>query len=106
MFIPIQKILPKSITRLGLTKETRAALVCEIYRKFAAQLVHPDALKHTSPKFLKGKTLTIGVENSAWAQQITNCAFDLLKTINKNLGKEKITKIRTQNVSRIADDTI
>lgn len=103
MFIPIQKILPKSITRLGLTRETRAALVCEIYRKFAAQLVHPDALKHTSPKFLKGKILTIGVENSAWAQQITNCAGTLLEIINKNLGKEKITKIRTQNIPCVTE---
>lgn len=92
--------------RLGLTQETHAALVCEIYRKFAAQLVHPDALKHTSPKFLKGKTLTIGVENSAWAQQIANCADELLKKINKNLGREKITKIRTQNIPYIANDII
>ena len=101
MFIPIQKILPKSITRLGLTRETKAALVCEIYRKLAPQLVHPEALKHTSPKFLKGNVLTIGVENSAWAQQIATQKIVLLKTLNKALGKNPITNIKTRMMDKI-----
>lgn len=95
MFTPLQKILPKTIAELKFTRQARAALVCERYRKLASQIIHPEALNYTSPKFLKGKILTISVENSAWIQLITTKKELLLKKLNENLGKDKITDIKT-----------
>lgn len=95
MFVSLQKILPKAIAKLKFTRQARAALVCEKYRKLAPQIIHPEALNHTSPKFLKGKTLTVGVENSAWTGQIAANKEKLLKELNKALGKKEITNIKT-----------
>lgn len=86
MFTPLQKILPKAIQRIGLKREIEAALICEKYRKLAPQHIHPEALKHTFPKFYKGKTLTIGVEDSSWAHHIATRKEILLKAINESLG--------------------
>lgn len=95
MFTPLQKILPKAIAELKFTRQARAALVCEKYRKLAPQIVHPEALNHTFPKFLKGKILTVSVENSAWASQIAANKEKLLKELNKSFRKKEITNIKT-----------
>ncbi|MBI4994521.1 DUF721 domain-containing protein [Candidatus Peregrinibacteria bacterium] len=95
MFTPIQKILPKAITGLKFTRQARAALVCEKYRKLAPQIVHPEALRHTYPKFFKGTILVVAVENSAWAGQIAANKEKLLNELNKTLGKKEIKNIKT-----------
>lgn len=105
MFTPIQKILPKSIVKLGFTRETQAALVCERYRKLAPSIIHPEILIYTYPKFFRGSTLTIGVENSAWAAQVINNKETLIKVINKSIGKPVINILKTQiSVKRVDED--
>lgn len=102
LFTPLQKILPRAIAELKFTRQARAALVCERYRKLAPQIIHPEALNYTSPKFLKEKTLTINVENSAWAQLVVTRKKPLLKRLNENLGKDKITNIKTTVLGKTA----
>lgn len=102
MFIPIQKILPKAIKKLGLTQETEAALICEKYRKLAPRLIHTNALQHTFPKFYRGKTLTIGVTNSAWAATVVAQKEKLIELINGELGKKMVTDLKTRIVESIA----
>lgn len=94
IFTPIQKILPKAIAAVGMTRETRAALICEKYRKLAPRFVHPEALNYTFPKFYKDKTLTVGVENSAWASQVMTKQAELVREINKSLGQKLVNKIQ------------
>lgn len=101
MFIPIQKILPKSIRRLGLTRQTEAALICEKYRKLAPRLIHTNALQHTFPKFYRGRALTIGVENSAWAAQVVTHKKELIKIVNEELGKQILCDVKTSVVEEI-----
>lgn len=94
MFTPIQKILPKAIKSLGLTRETQAALICEKYRKLAPRLIHTNALQHTFPKFYREKILTIGVANSAWAQAVHDKKEELIHSINGSLGKKYVAAIK------------
>lgn len=77
-------------------REVEAALICEKYRKLAPRLVHTNALQHTFPKFYRGKILTIGVANSAWAHAVHNKKEELIHSINESLGKKYVTAIKTR----------
>lgn len=105
MFTPLSKLLPRAAARLGIKREIEAALICEKYRKLAPRLVHTNALKHTFPKFYRSKTLTIAVENPAWAQQVINCKSALLQAINESLGKTAVSSIKTRLVEKIPPQT-
>ena len=95
MFTPLSKLLPKAMQSLGVAREVTAALVCEKYRKLAPEIVHPDVLAFTTPKHFREKTLTIGVQNSAWAGQVIGKKQELLDALNKSLGKTYVTAVRT-----------
>lgn len=95
MFTSIQKIIPKAAAKLGVKREVEAALICEKYRKLAPRLIHTNALQHTFPKYYRRKTLTIGVENPAWAEQVVKSKGDLITGINTSLGKNIVTNVKT-----------
>ncbi|MBI5413642.1 DUF721 domain-containing protein [Candidatus Peregrinibacteria bacterium] len=88
-----------------MTREARAALVCEKYKKLAPKFVHPEALNYTSPKFYKNKVLTIGVENSAWASQVMAKQIELISEINKSLGQKLVEKIQTRTGETLSSPT-
>ena len=98
MFIPIQKILPKTIAAFGIKREVDAAIICEKYRKFAPRFVHTNALANTLPKSYRGKTLTVGVANGAWAEQVVSQKKALIEAINQSLGKKLLEDIKTKVV--------
>lgn len=102
LFTPFQKILPKALANIGLSREAKAALICERYRKLAPRVVHEQALLHTMPKFFRGATLTVGVTNPAWAGRIATCKKDLLAALNESLGKKTVEDIKTKVVENIA----
>lgn len=99
-FIPIQKILPKAINSIGIKREVEAAVICEKYRKLAPRCIHANALEHTSPKYYKGRTLVVAVENSAWAYQVSENKAAILSAINDSLGREAVKIVKTQVVPR------
>lgn len=95
MFTQLSNIIPRAAARLGIKREVEAALICEKYRKLAPRLIHANALKHTFPKFYRDKTLTVAVENSAWAHQVVLHKESLLKAMNESLGKTAVGSIKT-----------
>ncbi|MBI2638508.1 DUF721 domain-containing protein [Candidatus Peregrinibacteria bacterium] len=101
MFTPLQKIISGAAARLGIKREIEAALICEKYRKLAPRLVHANALQHTFPKFYRNKTLTVGVENSAWAHQVAINKKTILQAMNESLGKTAVNAIKTVVVESI-----
>lgn len=101
MFTQLSKIIPRAAAQLGIKHEIEAALICEKYRKLAPRLVHTNALKHTFPKFYRNKTLTVAVENSAWAHQVALHKEPLLKAMNESLGKTAVSSIKTVVVENI-----
>lgn len=82
MFTRLQNIIPSAAIKLGVRREIEAAIVCEKYRACAAEIIHPKALNHTAPKFYKNHTLTIAVENPAWAQVVLSHKQKLVAHIN------------------------
>lgn len=104
MFTPIQKILPKAISRLKMTRQTHAAFICEKYRKLAPQFVHREALKFTSPHFFRDRILIINVANSAWAGHLAKCKPDLIKAINATLGHQEIKDLKTRLDERVCTE--
>lgn len=96
-FTPVSKILPKTFAKFGLTRQARAALVCERYRKAALQLFPPKISLHAWPKCFRGKTLIIGVDHPAYANEIIQKKEQLLALLNdKKPLKFQITDIRTK----------
>lgn len=96
MFQRIQNLFPRAFNRLGLGRQMQAAIICEKYRKLAAETVHPDVLTHTIPKFYKQKVLTIAVENAAWGYTVIQKKTALIKAINDSCGGPMVKDIRTR----------
>lgn len=101
MFTQLSKIIPRAAAQLGIKREIEAALICEKYRKLAPRLVHANALKHTFPKFYRGKTLTVAVENSAWAEQVVTRKKELIEALNAALAKKCVENLKTEVVEKI-----
>lgn len=100
MFTPIQQILPSTILAFGIKHEADAAVVCGKYRKLAASIIHPQALEYTYAKNFRNKTLTIGVEAPAWAQAVMEKKDELRNSINAELGRNYVNKIKTALVEK------
>ncbi|MEK7529209.1 MAG: DUF721 domain-containing protein [Patescibacteria group bacterium] len=94
-FISIQKLVPKALAGLGIKREARAALVCERYRRTAPGVVHPEVLEYSFPRSFKNGTLTIGVTNSVWAQEISMKKEAILEEIRKGEGVPAIKALKT-----------
>ena len=75
-------------------RETRAALICERFRKLAPSVIGEEALSHIKPKCFKNGTLYISVPNSLWAQQVFVHRHDLMMKLNLNLEKSWVKEIR------------
>ncbi|MBI2453556.1 DUF721 domain-containing protein [Candidatus Peregrinibacteria bacterium] len=102
MFIPLQKIIPRTIEAFGLKRQADAAAACEKFRKIAPIAVHEKALENIYPQYLRGKTLCVGVANAAWAARVKESEAELLQLLNKALGEGAIEKIRTRIVVGVA----
>lgn len=87
--------IPKAIARYNISRETRAALVCERFRKLAPTLIGAESLDHVQPKYFKHGILYIAVPNSLWAQQVYVHRHDLIMKLNINLENEWVQDIRT-----------
>lgn len=92
-FIPLSKILPRTIQKFGLTRQARAALVCERYRKIAAQIFTPQIQINAWPKYYKNKTLVIGVNHPAYATEVIQQKEKILQFLNE---KCEVKDIRTK----------
>jgi hypothetical protein len=94
-FVDIKKYLPKAIARYNMTREARAAHVCDRFRALAPSIMGEDAMKKITPKFFKGHTLYVSVPNSLWAQRLYVHRHDIIMKLNLDLGKEIVYELRT-----------
>ena len=78
-----------------MARETRAALICERFRKLAPSVIGEDSLDHIKAKCFKGGILYISVPSSVWAQQVYIHRHDLIMKLNLNLEKSWVREIRT-----------
>lgn len=100
-FTQLSKLLPAAALSRGMKRQVDAAVICQKFRMRAPAAVHPEVLNYAFPKFVKDKTLTIGVTNAAWGQEIQQKSAALIEAINKEIGFSAIIKIKTSIVEEL-----
>ncbi|KKP36370.1 MAG: hypothetical protein UR27_C0021G0041 [Candidatus Peregrinibacteria bacterium GW2011_GWA2_33_10] len=93
-FTPLSDLLPEAAGKNNFSRQMLAAQVCEKYRKIVLKKIGSDALAHTWPKWFKNMILTIGVEDSAWSQEIQMNKEKILKEINIQLKRKVVAQIK------------
>lgn len=98
MFEPFQNFLKKAANKYGVSTEIQAAKVCHDFHSLIPEIFQkmetPE--KYISPAFFKNHTLTINVENSAFAQEVIMRKPKIIEEMNKKAGKKIIRNLRTQ----------
>ncbi|GEM_PF-1068428 len=94
-FTHFSNMIPRALRKYKMTRQARAALICERFRGLAPDVIGDTALEHIRPKFFKKHTLYISVPNSAWAQRVYVHRHDLIMKLNLNMDKEWVQEIRT-----------
>lgn len=103
MFVPISKLIPKTLTKFGFSKQAKAAFICEKYRRAAAEFLPSNRVLQTWPKNYQNGVLTIFVTHPILAQELMERKHGLLKKMNQTimkewpgLKKEPVKDIKTQ----------
>jgi predicted nucleic acid-binding Zn ribbon protein len=99
MFDAFQKFLPKAAAEYNFSKQLQAVQICQEFRSLSSKIFPPEASTQAFPKSYDGRTLTIGVVNSAWAQQIAMQKQQILEAINKKYGPKTIQNIKIEMTS-------
>lgn len=94
MFTHLKDLLPRAASKHNFTAQLLAAEICEKYRKQARAHLGPAALAHTWPQHFKNMILTVGVENSLWAQEVHLVRHKIFAQINQEFGRSVIAQIR------------
>lgn len=93
-FIDFKKFLPKALEKYKVTREARAALICNRFREIAPGIIGGDS-GDVKPKFFKGHVLYIAVPSSIWAQRVYVHRHDIIMKLNLEAGSEVVHDIRT-----------
>jgi hypothetical protein len=98
-FTRFQDLIPRALKKYKMSREARAAQVCQRFRELAPDMIGKEALEHVRPRFFKGGTLYIGVPDSVWAQKVYVHRHDLLMKLNLDMeattGKACVDDLRT-----------
>ena len=105
MFDAFQKFLPKAASQYGFTKQLQAVQICQEYRNLAPTLLPTGVLDETYPQSYQRQTLTIGVLNSTWANQVMMQKHRIIAAINKKFGPTTVKDLRITMVTAISQDS-
>jgi len=103
MFDAFQKFLNKAAAEYNFTKQLRAVQICQEFRSLSKTLLPGEAAAQTFPKSYDGKTLVIGVMNSAGAQHLAMQKHQILEAINKKYGPTTVQNIRIEMSEKLPD---
>lgn len=103
MYQPFQKFLAKAAAEYNFTKQLRAVQICQEFRTLSKTLLPDEAAAQTFPKSFDGKTLTIGVVNSAGAQHLAMQKHQILEAINKKYGATTVQNIRIEMSDKLPE---
>lgn len=101
MFHAFQKFLPKAAAEYNFTKQLEAVKICQEFRSLSKNLLPLEAAEQTFPKSFDGKTLTVGVLNSACAQQVAMLKHQILEGINKKYGSKALQNIKIEMTDKL-----
>lgn len=88
MYDAFQKFLPKAAAEYNFTKQMKAAQVCQEFRSLSKT---PETFPHYD-----GKTLIVGVLNSAAAQELSQQKHEILAAINHKFGPKTLQNIKVR----------
>lgn len=90
-----KKWIPKALAKYKMTRQARAALVCERFRSIAPDLLGKEVPAAVQPKFVKNHILTISVPSSLWAQKVIVKRHEILEKLNADVEGAQVDDIRT-----------
>jgi predicted nucleic acid-binding Zn ribbon protein len=92
---PIGDVVKDVVERLSQTKKKDPAKILSLWPRVCGK----ELARHSRPKGLRGTTLQVFVDESAWLYQASLQKERMLVALQKKIGREKIQKI----VFRIGD---
>jgi len=93
-FTPLGDTLHEKVGSSNIKKQVEGTEVLEITEKVMGDMFGVDLARHAKPLFLKNRTLTISCTSSSMAQEIRLNQADIVKNINKELGRSEVDRIR------------
>ena len=96
---PVGPLLVRVLEDLGLGGVSRVLRIAERW----SEAVGEGVAGHSRPLALRGEELEVGVESSAWAQELQLRIPELLAGLRRTLGEDAPSKLRLR-VARLADD--
>ena len=96
MWDSFQSLLAGAAGKYNFSKTLEAIEVCQEFRSLAPKMIRPDALENVFPKNFQDRTLTVGVYNSAWAQQLQLKKHLIQQELNRKFGKDAIRNLRIE----------
>jgi len=98
MFEPLQKFIDRAATRYGISKEMKAAKVCQSFRALTPELFKGREVteEDINPAHYQSDTLTINVSSPGWAQEVIIRKEKIIKEVNAKVGEEMVKYLRTQ----------
>lgn len=64
------------------------------------ELVGPRLADHTKPLYIENRVLHVGVEGSAWAQEVSFRKNAIIQGVNNRLGRPHVTEIRCKTLEK------
>ena len=86
----VANVLSRLMQRLGLSAQLEGWRAVEEWHR----LVGPRVGRHTRAVSFRNGALLVEVEGSAWMHELSFLKRDLLQTINRHLGADRVREVR------------
>jgi len=94
MFKDLKSLLSKSIQRAGIAGQVGSAQITKIFEEITKQILSEETSSKTKAVDIKDKTLLVACLSSAAVQELQLKEAEIIKKINKTIGKEIVRKIK------------
>ena len=92
-FETLKYLLPKTLKRAGIKKQTETAIVLDRAREYLAKALSDEFTREITPAYVKYRTLTIACLSSAAASSVSLMEEELLEYVNKSFPRPMIDRI-------------
>ena len=94
MFKEVKFIIPKSLSRAGITKQVQSKGILKLIEAEINKIIGKDLGGKLKPLQIKNKNMAIACLSDKAAQKLKVSEKDLINNINKIAEKEIVTKIK------------
>lgn len=93
-FVKVEKILPKSVKKAGISGELAANKILEEFPLAIEKLFGPAVMKKIKPLYLKNGTLSIGCLSTVLGQELKADEPMILAELNRPYGRKVVERLR------------